>query len=145
MAAEYSEMTQPQIDEFLQAPRHGIFATNRIDGPPQITAMWYLYEDEKIYLGIYADSAKYFSIRRDPRVSLCVDGGHPDARAVTIYGTAELIRDSAALPDDIFFRITRRYVESDEEAKELNNEVATDADSVLVVVTPSKVFARDYN
>jgi PPOX class probable F420-dependent enzyme len=145
MAAEFSEMTQAQVDEFLQAPRHGIFATNRIDGPPQITAVWYLYEDEKIYLEIFADSAKYFSIRRDPRVSMCVDGGHPDARAVTIYGTAELIQDSAAWPDDIFFRITRRYVESDEEAKELNNEVATDADYVLVVVTPSKVFARDYN
>ncbi len=145
MAVEFSDMTQEQIDEFLQASRHAILATNRIDGAPQISPVWYLHEDEKIYIEILADSAKYYSLRRDPRVSICVDGGHPDARAVTIYGTAELIHDSTAWPDDIFFRITRRYMESDEEAKKLNEEVTTDADYVLVVVTPTKIFARDYN
>ena len=145
MTVKFSDMTQAQIDVFLQASRHGIFATNRIDGPPQITAVWYLYEDEKIYIEILADSAKYYSLRRDPRVSICVDGGHPDARAVTIYGTAELMQDDSAWRDDILFRITRRYMESDEEAKKLNEEVTTDADYVLVVVTPTKIFARDYN
>ena len=110
MTVEYTVMTQGQIDEFLQTPRHGIFATNRTKGPPQITAVWYLYEDGKIHIMILADSAKYRSIKRDPRVSICVDGGHPDGRAVTIYGTAEVVEVMSAWPDDILLRITRRYV-----------------------------------
>lgn len=145
MTVEYTVMSQGQIDEFLQVPRHGIFATNRTKGPPQITAVWYLYENRKIYIMILADSAKYRSIKRDPRVSICVDGGHPDGRAVTIYGTAELVEDMSAWPDDILFRITRRYVESDEEARELNDELSDGDVDVLIVVTPTKIFARDYN
>ncbi len=145
MTIEYTVMTQGQIDEFLQVPRHGIFATNRIKGPPQITAVWYLYENGKIYIMILADSTKYRSIKRDPRVSICVDGGHPDGRAVTIYGTAELVEDMSAWPDDILLRITRRYVERDEEARELNDELSDGDVDVLIVVTPTKIFARDYN
>jgi PPOX class probable F420-dependent enzyme len=145
MAVEFSDMTQEQIDEFLQASRHAILATNRIDGAPQISAVWYLYEDGKFYIAILADSAKFYSLRRDPRISICIDGGHPDARAVTIYGTAELMQDDSAWRDDILFRITRRYVESDKETSELNDELAFSAGEVLVVVTPIKIFARDYN
>ena len=145
MTVEYSDMTEEQIDEFLQSLHNGILATNRINGPPQITAVWYLYEDGKIYIAILADSVKYRTIKRDPRVSICIDGGHSDARAVTIYGTAELVEDQSAWPDDIMFRITRRYVESDVEASELNDEFSSDAADVIVVVTPTKIFARDYN
>ncbi len=145
MAVEFSTMTQEQIDKFLQPPRHAIFATNRIDGPPQISPVWYLYEDGKIYISVLADSAKYYSLRRDPRISICIDGGHPDARAVTIYGTAEIVKDSTAWRDDIFMKIFRRYVESDVDAREFKDQAKSDTDVVLVVVTPTKVLARDYN
>ena len=72
MATEYSDMTQEQIDEFLHGSHHGIFAINRIDAPPQITAIWYLYEGGKIYIAIFADGIKYQSLKRDPRVGICV-------------------------------------------------------------------------
>ena len=145
MTVEYSDMTEEQINEFLQSLHNGILATNRINGPPQITAVWYLYEDGKIYIAILADSVKYRTIKRDPRVSICVDGGHSDGRAVTIYGTAELVENESAWPDDIMYRITRRYSESDEEARELNDDLSDGAVDVLIVVTPTKIFARDYN
>jgi PPOX class probable F420-dependent enzyme len=145
MAFEFSDMTEEQIDEFLQAPRNAVLATNRIDGPPQISAVWYLYEGGKIHISIGADSAKYYSLKRDPRVSICVDGGHRDARAVTIYGTAELVEDDSAWRNDMLFRITRRYMDSDEQALDLNVEAASGAVEVLVILTPTKIFARDYN
>lgn len=37
MAYEFANMTSEQIDHFLQASRHAIVATNRTDGPPQIS------------------------------------------------------------------------------------------------------------
>lgn len=145
MAVEFTVMTREQIDEFLQASRHAILATNRRDGAPQISSVWYLYDDGKIYVSVFAGSAKHHNLKRDPRISICVDGGHPDGRAVTIYGTAELMQNRTEWRDDIFFRITRRYVESDEEARKLNEDFETDEGEVLVIVTPAKILARDYN
>lgn len=145
MAVEFTVMTQEQVDEFLLASRHAILATNRKDGAPQISPVWYLYDDGKIYVTVFADSAKCHNLKRDSRVSICVDGGHPDGRAVTIYGTAELMQNGTEWSDDIFFRITRRYVESDEEARRLNEDFDTDEGEVLVIVTPTKILARDYN
>lgn len=145
MAIESTDMNQEQIDEFLKASRHGVLATNRIDGPPQVTAVWYLYEDKKIYITIFANSVKYRTLKRDPRVGICIDGGHPDARAVTIYGNAELMEGDSIWRNEIMFRITRRYTESDEEAFDYNKQAASDGEEVLVIVTPAKIFARDYN
>lgn len=145
MAVEFLTMNREQIDDFLQASRHAIVATNRIDGPPQISPVWYLYEDGKIYIQILVDSAKYRSLRRDPSISICVDGGHPDARAVTIYGNAELIDDVTDWRNNMFLRITRRYLESDEEARVFEEETKSGADDALVVVTPANILARDYN
>ncbi len=145
MAAEFSDMTQDQIDEFLKAPRHAIVATNRIDGPPQLSPVWHLYEDSKIYISILRDSAKYHSLRRDPRISICVDGGHPDVRSITIYGTADVKEDKSSWRGDKFLRIFRRYVESDERAGEYIEQWKLDTDGVLVVVTPAKILARNYD
>ena len=145
MSVNFSAMTQEQIDEFLNASRHAIFATNRIDGPPQLSPVWYLYEDGGLYVNVDRDSAKYHSLRRDSRISICIDGGHPDARAITIYGTAKLIEENTTWRTDKFFSIFRRYVESDEEASGYIEQWNLETDGVLVVVTPTKILARDYN
>ncbi len=138
-------MTQEQIDEFLNASRHAIFAANRIDGPPQLSPIWYLYEDSKIYINVDRESAKYRSLKRDPRVSICIDGGHPDARSITIYGTAELMLDNTTWRTGKFFSIFRRYIDSDEEASGYIEQWNLETEGVLIVVTPTKILALDYN
>jgi nitroimidazol reductase NimA-like FMN-containing flavoprotein (pyridoxamine 5'-phosphate oxidase superfamily) len=50
MPYQYTDMSQAQIEEFLQAPRFAIVGTNRRSGPPQLTPVWYLYENGKVYL-----------------------------------------------------------------------------------------------
>ena len=119
MAYKFKELTQNEIDEFLGTPHHAVVATNRIDGPPQISPVWYLYEEGRIYIVILVESAKYRNLRRDPRISICIDAGHPDARAVTVYGSVELVEDDTPWGNDMFWRITRRYVETDEIAHEI--------------------------
>lgn len=145
MAIEFASMTQQQIDAYLQAPRHAVVATNRVDGAPQISPVWFLYEQGNIYIGFDAGSAKHRCLQRDPRISICIDAGHPDARAVTIYGTAKIIEHRTPWRDDMFWRITRRFTESDEEARRFIEETTSSADEVLIVVTPTKIIARDYN
>ncbi len=145
MAPVMPAMTQAQVEEFLAASRHAIVGTNRRDGPPQLSPVWYLYEEGRIYIGILAATAKYRNLRRDPRISLCVDGGHPDARAVMIYGSAELIEAESPWREQVIWRITRRYHDGDEETRRYQEMSRDRGRTVLIVVTPEKIISQDFN
>lgn len=145
MAYPFNPMTQSQIDEFLQTVRNVVVGTNRIDGAPQLSPTYFLYDQGRVYIGINAGSAKHHNLRRDPRISICVDGGHTDFRTITIYGTAEFIEQDNPRRDDIIWRINRRYAASDEEARRAIEAAKAHTETVLIAVTPEKTIARDYN
>lgn len=145
MAPVIPAMTQAQVEEFLRAPRHAIVGTNRRDGPPQLSPVWYLYEEGRIYIGVLAATAKYHNLRRDPRISLCVDGGHPDTRAVMIHGGAELIEAESPWREQVIWRITRRYHDSDEETRRYQETSRDRGRRVLIVMTPEKIISQDFN
>ena len=138
-------MTPEQIEAFLAPPRHAVVAALRRDGSPQLSPIWYLCENDRLYFSILVDTAKYRQLRRDPRIALCIDGGHPDARAVMIYGTAELVEDENPWREDLEWRILRRYHETDEEARRYQQEIDGQGRNALVVVTPERIVGRDFN
>jgi PPOX class probable F420-dependent enzyme len=145
MAIQPAEMSRAEVEEFLQKPRFAIVGTNRVNGPPQITPVWYLYEDGRIYFTMYVKSAKYQNLRRDPRIGICIAGESPDARAVMFYGTVNLVTKASAWADDISWRVIRRYYDSDEMTRSYMEEAATAGESALAIVTPDKVLAQDFN
>ncbi len=138
-------MSPEQIEAFLAAPRHAVVAVLRRDGTPQLSPIWYLCENDRLYFSIFVESAKYRQLRRDPRIALCIDGGHPDARAVMIYGTAKLIEDEGPWREDLEWRILLRYHESEAQARRYQEEIAEQGRGALVVVTPERIVGRDYN
>ncbi len=145
MAFEPKVMSEPEIEAFLRNSRFAIVGTNRRDGPPQLTPVWYLHEHGRFYFSMYAKCAKYHNLSRDPRIALCITGHCPDARSVMVYGTAELhLKGGEDWIHDIERKIASRYYDSDEEARayyESDDEQA----AVLVVVTPTRILAEDYN
>ena len=138
-------MDPAQIQVFLDEPRHAIAAVLRPDGEPQLSPIWFLYEDARLYFSIFMASAKYRHLSRDPRIALCIDAGHPDARAVSISGTAELITAEDPQRADLEWRILRRYHENDEDAHRWEAEVAVQGPGALVVVSPERIVGWDYN
>jgi PPOX class probable F420-dependent enzyme len=144
MTIQQADMSQAQVDEFLQAPRIAVFGTVRAQGAPQLTPVWYLYENGQVFVSLSINSAKYRNLTRYPRVCICIAAPHPDARAVMIHGQAELIPEQSAWSDDIHWRITRRYYSSDDEAQEFLDSFPAE-ESALVSVTPAKVMAEDWN
>lgn len=137
-------MTSPQIEEFLDAPRHAIVGTNTVDGPPQLSPVWYVHEESRLYISVLADSAKHRNLQRDPRISLCVDGCYPDFRTVIIYGSAEFVATSNPLQEEMHWRIIRKYHETEEDARRYL-EATREEQSVMIVVTPHKIISQDYN
>ena len=137
------QMTDTQLEAFLQTPRFAVFGTNAAGGPPQLTTVWFLYEEGIFYFGIERRSIKYRNLTRDPRVACCIDGGYPDGRTVAVYGHAEVLEKSDPTVDGVAWRITRRYHETDEEAREYE-ALVKDLDSVLIRLTPEKIIAMDF-
>jgi hypothetical protein len=140
-----TRMEPGQIDAFLAETRHAIVGVIRSDGAPQLSPVWILCENEKIYFSILVDSAKFRQLERDPRISLCVDAGHPDARAVMIEGRVELIREKSAWSEEVSWKIVRRYHETEEEARLFDSQMESEGPSALVVVSPRRVVGRDFN
>lgn len=138
------KMTPSEIETFLVPPRHAIVATNTIDGPPQVSPVWYLYEDGRLYISAGVNTAKYHNLHRDPRISVCIDGGYPDYRTVTFYGTATLMPPDDPRQEAMRWRIIRRYYDTETEAQRYYTTVR-EKPSVLIVVTPEKILTQDFN
>jgi len=145
MSEANPRMTAAQIEAYLATPRHAIAAVIGSDGAIQLSPIWFLYADERFYFSTGLASAKYRALRRDPRISLCIDAGHPDARAVSIRGRAELIADSSPETEKLHWQIVRRYHESDRDAERWMQSSAAEGPSALVVVTPERIIGWDYN
>ncbi|OBJ70402.1 PPOX class F420-dependent oxidoreductase [Mycobacterium sp. 1274756.6] len=96
-------MSEAEIAEFVTTSRTGTLATVGRDGQPHLTAMWYAVLDGEIWLETKAKSQKAVNLRRDPRVSFLIEGGHTydTLRGVSFEGVAELVEEDA----DTLFRV----------------------------------------
>jgi PPOX class probable F420-dependent enzyme len=91
-------MTSEEIRGFLAAaPRTGKLATVREDGWPHVTPIWFHLDGEEIVFTTWHTSIKAANIRRDPRVSLCVDDEKPPYAYVIVAGHARFIDDPQLL------------------------------------------------
>ena len=52
MAFECAVMTQPEIDGYLQGVHNAVLATIKRDGSPQISSVWYCYDQGQIYINM---------------------------------------------------------------------------------------------
>lgn len=136
-------MNQTEIDDFLHAPRHAIVGTIGRDGAPQLSPVWYIYEEGRFYIGITADTAKYRNLRRDPRISLCIDGGREDVRTVMVTGTAELYEKAHPLQAPMRWRLISHYIADPAEARRYADS-SQDWEAVLIVVTPNKMITQNF-
>lgn len=94
-----------QARAFLAEKRFAVLATINQDGTPQLTVMWYDLDGDEILMNTAVSRHKDHNLRRDPRVSLCVEDGY---NYVTLYGVARLTEDQATAQADIH-RLARRY------------------------------------
>ncbi len=137
-------MTTAQITEFMAPPRHAIIATNRTAGPPQLSPVWYIYDAGKLYISAGLQTAKVRNLRADPAVTICVDGGHPDARYAIFQGNITIIEPSDPQQEAMRWRIIRHYYEDEAEARRYY-ESMRDSPSVLLVLQPDKIISQDFN
>lgn len=88
------KMTDAEWRDFVSTgTRTGKLATVREDGRPHVTPIWFLLEGDALIFMMGASTVKGRSLRRDPRVAICVDDDTPPYSFVLVEGRAALTDD----------------------------------------------------
>lgn len=134
------QMSPEEYRAFLtERPRTASLATVRADGRPHVAPIWFVLDGDDLIFTTWHTSIKGLNIRRDPRVSLCVDDEAPPFSFVLFEGAATLSEDLEELRGWAT-RIAERYMGSDQaEAYGRRNGVAGE---LLVRVRPTKIVAQ---
>jgi PPOX class probable F420-dependent enzyme len=134
------QLDPTEIQAFLrEGARTAKVAVVWRDGSPLVTPVWFLCDDEGLVLfETEAESVKGRALRRDPRISVCVEDDRPPFAFVRIDGTAELDDDLEGLVGWTT-RIAGRYMGA-ENADEYGRRNAGPG-HLLVRVRPTTVVA----
>jgi PPOX class probable F420-dependent enzyme len=127
----------PEHEEFLRTTHHAIVATIQPDGQPQLTPNWYWWDGERFWISTLDWTVKVRNLKRDPRVTLCLDTGRRRENYVQIFGTAEVIEGDVK---ETTLDLIRKY-EPDEETSQRHWEEIKE-DRVLIAVTPTRMQWR---
>ena len=101
--------------------------------------MWYALADDEdvVLLNATRGLLKERNLRRDPRMSLCIEDGQ---RYVTLEGRAELIDDRAQQEREVNEQIAPRYI--GQRLGRRRWEVIKDSDRVGIRMRVERVHAR---
>jgi PPOX class probable F420-dependent enzyme len=119
---------------FLNEKRFAVLATINRDGTVQQTTMWYLLDGDTIVMNTKAGRLKERNLRRDQRISFCVEDEYS---YITINGKAELIEDAERSQHDIH-RLAMRY--QDEASAKKMVEQFSKEERVTLLLKPEHVL-----
>ena len=105
------------------------------DGRPHLSAVWFLYEDDRFRISLHESRQKTKNLRRNPAVSLFILDLQNTLRYLEVRGDAELAPD-----DDYAFarRVGAKYGGAD-----LRQMDGDDQRRLVVTIEPTKVVAVD--
>ena len=136
-------MTTTEIPEdhrqFLASHRLCVIGTGRPSGPPAMSPVFYLFEDDEIVVSITTDRHKYRAISRDPSVSACVLHEEFPFSYVTVYGRGRIETDGAyAAMAGVTEMMLGRALEREEQQR--IEQRVVDEHRVVLRITPERVI-----
>src|SRR5262245_19274127 len=107
------QLTPTEARAFLlDRPRTAKIASVRADGRPHVAPVWFDLDGDTLVFTTWHATVKAVNIRRDPRISLCVDDEIPPYAFVLIEGIATL-SDNLGELRRWATRIAERYMGAD--------------------------------
>jgi PPOX class probable F420-dependent enzyme len=90
------KMTEAEWRAFVSAgTRTGKLGVTRADGSPHVTPIWFVLDGWDVVFNTGANSIKGRVLRKNPRVSICVDDDTPPFSYVLITAEATIVEDLA--------------------------------------------------
>jgi PPOX class probable F420-dependent enzyme len=145
-----TEMSKEEIARFvMQDTLTGKLATVRIDGSSHVVPIWFVLDNENskrrrrigdIIFTTDSTSAKANNIRRDNRVSICIDDQTRPFSFITIFGTAKIHTYKQKEVLKWATKIAERYMgKKNAEAYGRRN---SGEGAVLVRIKPTRIIAE---
>lgn len=131
------ELTDDVIAFLSEGTRTGKLGYVAADGRPLVVPVWFIVGGQTLVFNTDQNTAKARAMRRDPRVTLCVDDEQPPYSFVQVQGTTSISEDPADLLD-IATRIGGRYMGADR-AEEFGRRNGVPGE-LIVRITPRKVI-----
>ena len=129
-------------DEFLKTQKILRLATVGKNKTPHIVPVWYMYSAKKFYIGTNTKTQKAKNLKKNNRVSFCVDVGvnAPNIYGVMGQGKVNLISEEKKVKS-IAKKILLRYFKTIENKSA--KELLDDTDCIIEIV-PEKVSVWNY-
>ncbi len=136
------DISSPLVQELLRGRRVACLATKNADGSIHLTAVWYLFEGDHLYVATSSRTAKARNLSTRPKASLMVDiRDQAGARGVTAMGTVEILtgEDSRSWNE----RVHRRYLSEDALQDARVGPVFAQWDDITIRLKPTRFVAWD--
>jgi PPOX class probable F420-dependent enzyme len=135
MLAEYmANLTVPETHRDLLSADVAVLATIGSDGRPQLSAVWFLAEDDAIRVSLNTSRRKLKNLRANPAVNFFVLDRAAPSRYLEVRGDAEIEDD----PDYAFAGQVGKKYNADLRAFDGPN-----TGRVVVTIKPARVNAVD--
>ena len=129
-------------DEFLKEQKILRLATISKNNTPHIVPVWYMYSAKKFYIGTNTRTQKAKNLKKNNRVSFCIDKG---VNAPNIYGVMGQGKSNLILEEKkvkiIAKKILLRYFSTIENKSA--KELLEDTDCVIEII-PEKIRVWSY-
>jgi PPOX class probable F420-dependent enzyme len=131
------QLDKQEIDQFLAGIKMAVMATVNKDGSPHLSPNWYYYDGEQLSFVTTKERLKFFNLRRDNRMSVCIYEPPLASEYVVFQGRATI--DDGDIWEGAR-QVIKRYVEADK-VDEYVERWKTEP-RILVKIKPDKVYTR---
>mgnify|MGYP000441541321 FL=1 len=83
-------MDARDVSDFLTGIKMAVMATINSDGSPHLSPNWYYYDGEKLFFVTTKERKKFYNLKRDQRISVCVYEPPLASDYVVVQGAATI-------------------------------------------------------
>jgi len=137
-----ASLSDPLVQELLHGRFLASLATKNSDGSVHLTAVWFYFDGESLYVATSSRTRKARNLAASPKASLMIDSRDPLAsRGVTCAGGAEVISGEKARA--LNEKVHRRYLSEAALADPRVGPVFSGWDDITVRIKPESLFTWD--
>ena len=134
-------MEAQDVTEFLAGIKMAVMATIKSDGSPHLSPNWYYYDGEQLFFVTTKERKKFYNLKRDQRISVCVYEPPLASDYVVMQGPA-IIDD--LVPTSNLWGTARLVIERYVDAVDVDTYIERwkTEPRILVTITPETIFTR---
>ena len=134
-------MKAQDVTNFLSGIKMAVMATINSDGSPHLSPNWYYYDGEQLFFVTTKERRKFYNLKRDQRISVCVYEPPLASDYVVMQGPA-IIDD--LVPTSNLWGTARLVIERYVDAVDVDTYIERwkTEPRILVTITPERIFTR---